>query len=628
MTLDPVKLSQLAWALAHFLWQGVAIAVLLGCLLRLTSPQRPRLRYAVACAALAAIAAAPVVSLAYLSVHDSGPLMLPFDPALASQPGWERSAIRLSASLQPALPWIVGCWCAGAIIFAVWHVAAWFVFRRGLRGDTSPLRDEWNWLVGLVAALKIRRPVAFRECRLFDVPATTGWLRPLVLLPSTALAALRTDQVKAVVVHELAHVRRYDYPVNLLQSVVEGLLFFHPAVWWVSTKVRQERESCCDEIAAVVTGDRGGYAKALLAMEELRPDVPLHALGARGTGGSLLARVERILGARSASGPGRQGPTVALAMLAGLLCVTLPLLSSTLGIGRSRGLADVRSLGGFTYSVVRGGRAAGGPQASAAFLDQLDRALHAPATEMLDATDRDADLIQAILTCGDASVLSRQIVVRMTPQQPLAYQRSPSWRYGSVAERVRLIERLWTEAAMLRSHDAVRARDYGRAALLLAAQETCLFGATAITQLLDDPECGQTTQLSPAEVRQLRQHVADHQTIRRVAEAYHLMVQEALERLDAGERSAPAYRRTLDLLTTMARMAQDRPDVAIRVAGLWSRLAQLRSLDPGAFENARAVLMNAREPALTRWVAEGPPTARPATTRRVRIIDPQELVAQ
>src|SRR5438477_49544 len=84
-------------------------------------------------------------------------------------------------------------------------------------------------VLALAAALNIRRHISFLECRMFDVPWTTGWLRPLVLLPATALTSLRADQVKAVVVHELAHVRRHDYLVNLVQSVIEGLFFFHPA---------------------------------------------------------------------------------------------------------------------------------------------------------------------------------------------------------------------------------------------------------------------------------------------------------------------------------------------------------------------------------------------------------------
>ena len=120
-----------------------------------------------------------------------------------------------------------------------------------------------------------------------------GWVRPVILLPASALTGLTPLQLEALLAHELAHVRRYDYLVNLVQSVIETLLFYHPAVWWISARVRDEREHCCDDLAVAVCGDPHFYASALLGMERLRVTTPTLALSA--AGGSLMGRVRRLV---------------------------------------------------------------------------------------------------------------------------------------------------------------------------------------------------------------------------------------------------------------------------------------------------------------------------------------------
>lgn len=144
------------------------------------------------------------------------------------------------------------------------------------------------------AQLQVRAAVRLRVCARVQVPAVMGWLRPIILVPAAALSDLSVQQLEALLLHELAHVRRNDFIVNLLQTAVETLLFFHPAVWWVSRQVRQERENCCDDLAADRCGSRVLYARALAAMEELRGMPGQMALGARD--GVLLKRVRRIVG--------------------------------------------------------------------------------------------------------------------------------------------------------------------------------------------------------------------------------------------------------------------------------------------------------------------------------------------
>jgi len=121
-----------------------------------------------------------------------------------------------------------------------------------------------------------------------------------VLVPTSALTELCASQLEALLLHELAHIQRHDYLINLLQVAVESVLFYHPAAWWISSQIRRERENCCDDRAAMHCPSRIEYARALTAMEEARRGLSLSfVLGATGNG-DLLRRVERLVG-RSAS---------------------------------------------------------------------------------------------------------------------------------------------------------------------------------------------------------------------------------------------------------------------------------------------------------------------------------------
>jgi protein involved in polysaccharide export with SLBB domain len=172
----------------------------------------------------------------------------------------------------------------------------------------------------LTASLGIRRAVRLVESSRLNVPAVIGVIRPVILLPLGLLSDLAPDQVQAILIHELAHIRRHDYLVNLLQVVVESLLFYHPATWWISSQIRREREHCCDDIAASRFTARD-YVSALLALEQRRwPTV--NALVAA-TGGTLLERVQRVLGHRA---PGKARPIrSAVEALAVLACIFVPI---------------------------------------------------------------------------------------------------------------------------------------------------------------------------------------------------------------------------------------------------------------------------------------------------------------
>jgi uncharacterized protein (TIGR03435 family) len=157
---------------------------------------------------------------------------------------------------------------------------------------------------------------------LVDAPTVAGWLRPVVLAPVGVLTGLPAGQLEALLLHELAHIRRQDYLVNILQSVAEALLFYHPAVWWVSGHIRTERELCCDDVVVAVFGDPLTYARALAQLESWRPAHLSAAVAANG--GSLADRIARLLG--------QPRPATHGAVGSGVLTVAVLLASAAYGL--------------------------------------------------------------------------------------------------------------------------------------------------------------------------------------------------------------------------------------------------------------------------------------------------------
>ena len=297
---DTPLAKALGWTLLHFVWEGALIALVLAAVLYLGRPAPARARYAAACLALVAMPLSFGLTVAReLSaphIASRGPVRLrQLDRALDSPvptPAHETTASKVWR-------WAVPVWLAGVLLFYVRSLGGWFAVQRLRRTGVVAAGAEWQARLHVLRSRSgVARAVALVESCLVDVPVVIGFLRPVILAPVGLLTGLRTEQVEAILLHELAHIRRNDYLVNLLQSLVEGLLFYHPAVWWVSHVIRAERENCCDDIVVAMSGDARGYAATLAALEEGRcwreP-----ALAA--TGGSLARRIRRLL--RRPEGP-------------------------------------------------------------------------------------------------------------------------------------------------------------------------------------------------------------------------------------------------------------------------------------------------------------------------------------
>ena len=185
----------------------------------------------------------------------------------------------------------------GVLLFSVRPVASWLNVRRLKRVGTSPVAESVQEAMQRIAArLQVQRRVEILASTVVTSPIVVGCFRSLILLPTSFIANVPASQLEAILAHELAHVRRYDYLVNLVQTLIETLFFYHPAVWWLSHRIRIERENCCDDLVVATFANKADYGRALLAVEQFRNSAaatPTLAVSAKG--GSLLTRVRRLV---------------------------------------------------------------------------------------------------------------------------------------------------------------------------------------------------------------------------------------------------------------------------------------------------------------------------------------------
>ena len=347
----------LGWALVHFLWQGAALALLLLVGLAVTRDAAAQTRYTLSLVTLAAMLVLPLatgialydprgsVTPAALIVsapavwESSQPSSPARNPSNSPSPSPSSSAVAsaplatvdrvatLPQLLTPVLPWLVIAWVIGVVVLSARLGHGWLsALRLRTTGTRSTAESLQRMLSRLATRMRVSRPVQLLESMLVEVPAVIGWVRPVILVPASALTGLTPQQLEVLLAHELAHVRRYDYVVNLAQCAIETLLFYHPAVWWVSRRVREERENCCDDLVVELCGDRRLYAAALVEMERLRPPPPAAPrLALAATGGSLLSRVRRLVAPDTA---GREAFPRWSAGLAGVVAVTVALLAA------------------------------------------------------------------------------------------------------------------------------------------------------------------------------------------------------------------------------------------------------------------------------------------------------------
>ena len=374
---------RLGWTLVHFVWQGVFVGLLAAVVFPLVRHRSSATRYNTRLALFAALAVCPLATFAIVGPGaeparsvaremESLEAGVASDPAprwphiaTASQDGEDtRAAAKFAADAGPAvggqpntrskpgvagakslatppsetatgyapsmqrsiataLPWMILLWSAGVLTLAARLGRSWWLLQRLMETRTEPLREPWAARVGRLRGLiGVRRATGFLESPAARVPMVIGWLRPVVLMPTTVMTGLRPEEIESLLLHELAHIRRFDEQIHLAQTVVETLLFYHPVVGWLSRDLRREREHCCDALVVAATGDGVAYSRALLAIAELvvgpavKTSLAASGPSGRDQNGDLLARVRRLLVPQPAvSGLARCGLIAAIVSL-------------------------------------------------------------------------------------------------------------------------------------------------------------------------------------------------------------------------------------------------------------------------------------------------------------------------
>ncbi len=366
-------IQRLGWTILHSLWEVLAMVIVLAAVLPLLRRRGPRSAYAGCCLALAMCLLIPIATFLCLPSAAANrsvvigslpaPIAQPFLPpqpmsldlptnahptemprqfsnVTLDQPAdlpHRAAALRdrttkflhqLTPQLSAWLPWLVLAWMIGVGLLSIWNCLAWLAVQRLKTKSTSPVATAIAAAANRLAQqLGISQAVRLLQSALVESPIVIGVWRPVILLPAALVTKLSPAQLESLLAHELAHVLRQDYFVNLLQTAIETVLFYHPGVWWISSQVRQQREHCCDDLAVSVTPDRTVYVKALAAIVGVRVTLTVPAAA----GGHLLPRLQRLLGiARpEAAHPARWLTGVAMLSLCGAFLAVSMLPSRT-----------------------------------------------------------------------------------------------------------------------------------------------------------------------------------------------------------------------------------------------------------------------------------------------------------
>lgn len=334
-TLPGEWIYALGWTVIHSLWQALLVALIVGVLLLRMQKQAAWKRYWVAHIGWFSILLSAIVTFVWYyqpqqtEVLDLAPALHAEGGATAQHPaGWLGSYLQIfSDYFNRHLPLIVSIWAVGMGVFLLRFLGGLLFLQHLKAHRVRQLSTDWqDRFSQLQQKIGVSRPVRLLESALVKVPMVIGWLKPVVLLPIGTVNALSAQQVEAVLAHELAHIRRHDYLLNLIRSLVEVLFYFNPAVWWLSAQIRTEREHCCDDLALEVCGDSLSYVRALVSLQELSQK-PMGGLAMTfiGSKPELLNRVRRIL-----DQPKDQSDTMEKFIITCLLflCLSFTLLSA------------------------------------------------------------------------------------------------------------------------------------------------------------------------------------------------------------------------------------------------------------------------------------------------------------
>jgi bla regulator protein blaR1 len=299
----------ISWTLLHSLWQGLILALFAAGIILFTRRQQPGVRYNLLLLVFfSQLIASGITFYTQFQAANAIPFAELAKPVYtgvsASMP--EGTIVpqltlleKVTIFLNDNAPVIVSIWMFVMIVMFVRMLAGITHLHKLRTVNTFQPAEHWKQQVQELAdRLGVNRPVAFLESGLAKVPMVIGYIKPVILVPIGLLADLPTKQVEAILSHELAHIRREDYIVNILQSIAETLFFFNPAIWWISSLIRDEREHCCDHVAVKNT-DKRTLVEALVAFQEYRRAGLAYAPAFATSKYKLLQRAKRIFDNRN-----------------------------------------------------------------------------------------------------------------------------------------------------------------------------------------------------------------------------------------------------------------------------------------------------------------------------------------
>ncbi|MEM6800118.1 MAG: M56 family metallopeptidase [Bacteroidota bacterium] len=307
-------MQALGWTLLHSLWQASLIALIWAITRQFLKRSSAQKRYLAAMGALFTLLTCSLLTFWQLLPEqieavgsfsaDTQPVVFPTLEEIPANLFSLETKESWTDFFDILAPWLSLLWILGAAIMGIrFSGGLWYVHQLRHTANT-PLDAHWQKRADAIAKrLGIKRAWQLMESELVSQPLTLGHFKPLVLIPVGMLSGLSPEQVEAILVHEFAHIRRADFLFNLIQSLIEILFFYHPAIWWLSREIRKERELCCDDLAVETLGDAFTYAEALTRLQLFRHS-PQHFLTmqAKGKSGSFTARIHRLF-APSPSGP-------------------------------------------------------------------------------------------------------------------------------------------------------------------------------------------------------------------------------------------------------------------------------------------------------------------------------------
>lgn len=321
-------LNALGYALLNSLWQGAIIFVIVAGLLRAVPQRYSNARYAITLGGLGAMVLTSIVT--FFILFENLPQPVKSSPGVGfSSAYYEFSGdnfghylLTAKAMITNLLPSFMLIWMLGAILFNL-RLAAGLVYLDRLRKQSAPIVNEWHELLQRVSSkLAISRKILLAESPSITAPIVIGFLKPMILIPVGMFSGLSASQVETIFMHELMHIRRQDYIINMIQSFIEAIFFFNPFVWMISVAIKREREHCCDDAVIAIHGNPKDYVMALASLEEARLARIPATLSFAENKHHLLNRIKRIM-EKSVKTPLRIEKAIpALLIVLGLLCAS------------------------------------------------------------------------------------------------------------------------------------------------------------------------------------------------------------------------------------------------------------------------------------------------------------------